>query len=117
VARKPERDQPSSLKNCTRITPVAAVMDGGTMAAVPAKPPRSVKLEQVESAHSHTYAQSPTVPGAGPSVKKSKNVRVTLEAFGGAIVQTQYHLLSYLPVDMFPVNEFVVVPEPGHISR
>ncbi len=78
-------------------------MDDGMTAVVPAKLPRSVKSAQVESPHSHTYAQSPTVPEAGPSVRKSEKVRMTVEALIGAIVQTQNQPLSYTPVVIFPV--------------
>ncbi len=80
------------------------MIDCGMTAAVPAKLPNSVGLEQLESAHSHTYAQSPIVPDAGPSVRKSANVMVTLEALAGAIVQEQNQLLPYspTPVVMFP---------------
>jgi N-acetyl-gamma-glutamylphosphate reductase len=64
-------------------------MERGMTAAVPAKLPRSVEFLQVESVHSQTYAQSPTVPWAGPSVTNSEKVMATLDAFAGAIIQTQ----------------------------
>ncbi len=91
-------------------------MDDGMTAAVPAKLPRSVGSSQVESLHSHTYAQSPTVPEAGPSVRKSEKVRMTLEVFIGAIVQTQSQPLSYTPVVILPMYKLKLRPEFGHMS-
>ncbi len=70
---------------------------------------------QLWSAHSHAYAQSPTVPEAGPSVMKSENVRITLEALDGAMIQKQNQKFSYRPVVMLPRDEFMITPDPGHL--